>query len=77
MSKTKQLIEEASHFIKICYKELNKEQFIEERMKEIRVEIERRGRMNIHLKNLFTDREWHGAIVIDVSEDYFGVRCTY
>ena len=35
MSKTKQLIEEASHFITVCYKELNKEQFIEERIKEI------------------------------------------
>lgn len=43
MSKTKQLIEEASQFIKICYKELNKEQFIEERMKEIQVEIEKTG----------------------------------
>ncbi|MBP3971183.1 nitric oxide synthase oxygenase [Bacillus sp. WL1] len=43
MSKTKQLIEEASQFITICYKELNKEQFIEERMKEIQVEIEKTG----------------------------------
>ncbi|MGF9767795.1 nitric oxide synthase oxygenase [Bacillus albus] len=43
MSKTKQLIEEASQFITICYKELNKEQFIEERMKEIQVEIENTG----------------------------------
>lgn len=43
MSKTKQLIEEASHFIMICYKELNKEQFIEERMKEIQAEIENTG----------------------------------
>ncbi|HHK5535518.1 TPA: nitric oxide synthase oxygenase [Bacillus mobilis] len=43
MSKTKQLIEEASQFITICYKELNKEQFIEERVKEIRVEIEKTG----------------------------------
>ncbi|MDI6679022.1 nitric oxide synthase [Bacillus wiedmannii] len=43
MSKTKQLIEEASQFITICYKELNKEQFIEERVKEIQVEIEKTG----------------------------------
>ncbi|MBU5216227.1 nitric oxide synthase oxygenase [Bacillus albus] len=43
MSKTKQLIEEASQFIRICYKELNKEQFMEERMKEIQVEIEKTG----------------------------------
>lgn len=43
MSKTKQLIEEASQFIEICYKELNKEQFIEERVKEIQVEIEKTG----------------------------------
>ncbi|CAM4077838.1 MULTISPECIES: nitric oxide synthase oxygenase [Bacillus cereus group] len=43
MSKTKQLIEEASQFITICYKELNKEKFIEERVKEIRVEIEKTG----------------------------------
>lgn len=43
MSKTKQLIEEASQFIMICYKELNKEQFIEERVKEIQVEIEKTG----------------------------------
>ncbi|MEG7846104.1 nitric oxide synthase oxygenase [Bacillus mobilis] len=43
MSKTKQLIEEASQFITSCYKELNKEQFIEERVKEIRVEIEKTG----------------------------------
>ncbi|MGG2932625.1 nitric oxide synthase oxygenase [Bacillus pacificus] len=43
MSKTKQLIEEASQFITICYKELSKEQFIEERMKEIQVEIEKTG----------------------------------
>ncbi|MGE7862954.1 nitric oxide synthase oxygenase [Bacillus mobilis] len=43
MSKTKQLIEEASQFITICYKELNKEQFIEERVKEIRFEIEKTG----------------------------------
>lgn len=43
MSKTKQLIEEASQFITICYKELNKEQFIEERMKEIQIEIEKTG----------------------------------
>ncbi|PGK44717.1 nitric oxide synthase [Bacillus anthracis] len=43
MSKTKQLIEEARYFITICYKELNKEQFIEERVKEIQVEIEKTG----------------------------------
>ncbi|MGE6366791.1 nitric oxide synthase oxygenase [Bacillus paramycoides] len=43
MSKTKQLIEEASNFIRICYKELNKEQLIEERMKEILIEIEKTG----------------------------------
>lgn len=43
MSKMKQLIEEASHFIMICYKELNKEQFIEERMKEIQAEVENTG----------------------------------
>ncbi|MGN4447074.1 nitric oxide synthase oxygenase [Bacillus cereus group sp. MYBK79-1] len=43
MSKTEQLIEEASQFITICYKELNKEQFIEERVKEIQVEIEKTG----------------------------------
>ncbi|MED0931173.1 nitric oxide synthase oxygenase [Bacillus mobilis] len=43
MSKTKQLIEEASQFITICYKELNKEQFIEERVKDIQVEIEKTG----------------------------------
>ncbi|WP_242240665.1 nitric oxide synthase oxygenase [Bacillus cereus group sp. BfR-BA-01309] len=43
MSKTKQLIGEASQFITICYKELNKEQFIEERVKEIQVEIEKTG----------------------------------
>ena len=43
MSKTKQLIEEASNFITTCYKELNKEQFIEERIKEIQVEIEKTG----------------------------------
>ena len=43
MSKTKQLIEEASHFITICYKELSKEHFIEERMKEIQAEIEKTG----------------------------------
>ncbi|MGG0300212.1 nitric oxide synthase oxygenase [Bacillus albus] len=43
MSKTKQLIEEASQFITICYKELNKEQFIEGRMKEIQFEIEKTG----------------------------------
>ncbi|QIW21041.1 nitric oxide synthase oxygenase [Bacillus thuringiensis] len=43
MSKTKQLIEEASQFITVCYKELNKEQFIEERIKEIQVEIEKTG----------------------------------
>ena len=42
MSKTKQLIEEASHFITICYKELSKEHFIEERMKEIQAEREDR-----------------------------------
>ncbi|PGM60420.1 nitric oxide synthase [Bacillus cereus] len=43
MSKTKQLIEEASNFIRICYKELNKEQLIEERMEEILIEIEKTG----------------------------------
>ncbi|WP_144614772.1 nitric oxide synthase oxygenase [Bacillus cereus] len=43
MSKTKQLIEEASQFITICYRELDKEQFIEERVKEIQVEIEKTG----------------------------------
>jgi len=43
MSKTKQLVEEASQFVTICYKELNKEQLIEERMKEIQIEIEKTG----------------------------------
>ncbi|MBE7105358.1 nitric oxide synthase [Bacillus cereus] len=43
MSKTKQLIEEASNFITVCYKELNKEQLIKERMKEILIEIEKTG----------------------------------
>ena len=43
MSKTKQLIEEASNFITICYKELHKEQLIEERIKEIQIEIEKTG----------------------------------
>ncbi|MEV5111880.1 nitric oxide synthase oxygenase [Bacillus sp. LBA3-1-1.1] len=43
MSKTKQLIEEASNFITICYKELNKEQLIKERMEEILIEIEKTG----------------------------------
>ncbi|MED1088945.1 nitric oxide synthase oxygenase [Bacillus paramycoides] len=43
MSKTKQLIEEASNFITICYKELNKEQLIEERIGEILIEIEKTG----------------------------------
>ncbi|UYX52126.1 nitric oxide synthase oxygenase [Bacillus thuringiensis] len=43
MSKTKQLIEEAINFITICYKELNKEQSIEERIGEILIEIEKTG----------------------------------
>ncbi|MFJ1136188.1 nitric oxide synthase oxygenase, partial [Bacillus thuringiensis] len=43
MSKTKQLIEEASNFITICYKELHKEQLIAERIKEIQIEIEKTG----------------------------------
>ena len=43
MSETKQLIEEASNFITICYKELHKEQLIEERIKEIQIEIEKTG----------------------------------
>lgn len=43
MSETKQLIEEASNFITICYKELHKEQLIEERIKEIQIEVEKTG----------------------------------
>lgn len=43
MGKTKQLIEEASNFITVCYKELNKEKLIKERMKEILIEIEKTG----------------------------------
>lgn len=43
MSKTKQLIEEASNFITICYKELHKEKLIEERIKEVQIEIEKTG----------------------------------
>ncbi|SCC65855.1 nitric oxide synthase oxygenase [Bacillus mycoides] len=43
MSKTKQLIEEASNFITVCYKELNKEKLIKERMNEILIEIEKTG----------------------------------
>lgn len=77
MSKTKQLIEEASNFITVCYKELNKEKLIKERMNEILIEIEKTGTYEHTFEELVHGCEWHGVIVIDALGDYFGVRCTY